>query len=89
MNLGHWVIALALGYAGCTGYQDVARARAVTDLHCRPEQIAVYDVSRESAVASGCGVWTEYQCFGTGHGLTCVREAPAQVNASPPPPPKP
>jgi hypothetical protein len=98
------VVMLVLG--GCIGnpqpsLQDIAHRRAVADLRCPTEQVAVYDAVDGSTVAQGCGAWTQYECFDRVYGVTpgphgshghrvhkslCVREAPAQINGSPPSP---
>lgn len=85
MTLGLLALSLTLGLvAGCTTMQDVARARAVTDLRCPSERISVYDAAHNATVARGCGAWTQYQCFVTRTRLVCVRDAPVTLNASPP-----
>ncbi|MEO7036201.1 MAG: hypothetical protein ABI548_19835 [Polyangiaceae bacterium] len=72
--------------AGCVTQWDVARARAVTDLHCPAEQIESYNAVDGSTVARGCGAWAQYECFSTRTRVVCVREAPAQLHGAPPSP---
>jgi len=96
MKLG---LAAMLALGACSfsssALHDLARTRAVSDLACPSEKISVYDSSDGATVAHGCGAWTQYQCFkhvmGEQRGElywrdVCVREAPAQRFASPPPP---
>ncbi len=74
-------------FAACIEQVNVARDRAVSDLTCPAEQISTYEAIDGSTVAQGCGAWTQYECFYTrSRGVVCVREAPAQLNASPPAP---
>jgi hypothetical protein len=62
----------------------VARTRAAYDLQCPIEQISVYHGVDDSTVASGCGKWTQYQCFATRTGYPhCVRERAAEVHELP------
>jgi hypothetical protein len=72
--------------SGCVNLADVARERGAADLKCPSDQISTYRAADGAVVARGCDAWTEYQCFFVRTGPICVREAPAQVNASAPRP---
>jgi hypothetical protein len=83
-----WGLLAIVLLPNCIHYptvEDTARERATLDLRCPSMQIAVYDTADGSTVASGCGVWTGYQCFHVHYGFVCVREGAPQIYVSPPP----
>jgi hypothetical protein len=51
---------------GCADYAGMARARAVSDLGCSTDQIAVTEQGGSRYRASGCGRAATYACFTEG-----------------------